>query len=97
MKNTGSKQTATKAAIVPGKQRSYNEIVEHLDAHWNSNVGDTTLSCIKQLDKALGNLSQKINTILVAGTKGKSLTISYTAQLLQAEGLKVGTFYTPIF
>ena len=95
MKNTGSKQTATKAAIVPGKQRSYNEIVEHLDAHWNSNVGDTTLSCIKQLDKALGNLSQKINTILVAGTKGKSLTISYTAQLLQAEGLKVGTFYTP--
>lgn len=95
MKNGISKQTAQKAPMAPGKQRSYNEVVEFLDAHWNSNVGDTSLSVMKQLDKAFANVSQKINTILVGGTKGKSLTINFANQLLQAEGLTVGSFYSP--
>lgn len=94
MKNNISKQPVSKA-IVPGKQRSYNEIVEFLDANWQTNLGDTSLTCMKQLDKAFSNVSQKLNTILVAGTKGKSLTINFTTQLLQAEGLTVGTFYAP--
>jgi dihydrofolate synthase/folylpolyglutamate synthase len=40
-------------------------------------------------------LSQKIHTVLVSGTNGKSLTINFAAQLLKAEGITVGTFYTP--
>lgn len=94
MKSTISKQTG-KSAIVPGRQRSYNEIIEFLDTNWQTNANDTSLSCIKQLDKAFSNVSQKVNTILVAGTKGKSLTINFAAQLLQAEGLTVGAFYAP--
>lgn len=94
MKTTITKQTG-RSAIVPGKQRSYNEIIDFLDANWKTNAQDTSLSCIKQLDKAFSHVSQKINTILVTGTKGKSLTINFASQLLQAEGLTVGAFYAP--
>ncbi|HLC07416.1 MAG TPA: hypothetical protein VJJ26_04485 [Candidatus Babeliales bacterium] len=94
MKNvTNQKPTAaTKGA---GKQRSYNEIVDYLEARWTANRADTTLSSLKQLDKALGSLSQKVPTIVIAGTNGKSLTAHFTTRLLREEGLTVGTFYAP--
>lgn len=94
MKNTApQKQTAT--TKVPGKQRSYNEVIDYLEVRWTANRSDTTLSSLKQLDKALGNLSQKVPTIVIAGTNGKSLTAHFTTRLLREEGLNVGTFYTP--
>lgn len=86
---------AIKGAASLGKQRSYNEITEYLDAHWTSNTADTTLTCMKQLDKAFGNVSQKINTILVTGTNGKSLTINFAVKLFLDENLNVGAFYAP--
>jgi len=90
-----NKQVVNKSTVAPEKQRSYHEIVEFLDAHWQTNKQDTSLSALKQLDKALGNVSQKTNVILVAGSNGKSLTINFAAPLLQAEGLTVGAFYMP--
>ena len=70
MKNvTSQKATAPKA---PGKQRSYNEVIDYLETHWSANRTDTTLSGLKQLDKALGSLSQKIPTIILAGTNEKA-------------------------
>ncbi|HSC24740.1 MAG TPA: hypothetical protein VLB80_00785 [Candidatus Babeliales bacterium] len=94
MKNvTGQKSTAT--SKVTGKQRSYNEVVDYLDTHWTANRTDTALSSLKQLDKALGSLSQKVPTIIIAGTNGKSLTAHFTTRLLREEGLTVGTFYAP--
>ncbi|GMU19656.1 MAG: hypothetical protein AMXMBFR12_08480 [Candidatus Babeliales bacterium] len=95
MKTNTNKQLNTKDTVALGKQRSYNEIIEFLDAHWNSNLTDKNLSVMKKLDQAFGNPAQKLNTILVAGTNGKSLTINFSAQLLREEGLKVGTFYAP--
>lgn len=93
MKNvTSQKPVAPKA---PGKQRNYNEIIEYLEMHWKTNRADTTLSGLKQLDKSFGSLSQKIPTIILAGTNGKSLTSHFTTRLLREEGLTVGTFYTP--
>lgn len=93
MKNvTSQKPLAPKA---PGKQRNYNEIIEYLETHWTTNRADTTLHGLKQLDKALGLLSQKVPTIILAGTNGKSLTSHFTTRLLREEGLTVGTFYTP--
>lgn len=94
MKNV-TNQKATAAAKATSKQRSYNEIVDYLDNHWTANRADTTLSSLKQLDKALGALSQKVPTIVIAGTNGKSLTAHFTTRLLREEGLSVGTFYTP--
>ena len=93
MKNINiQKQSAAKTT---GKQRSYNEIVEYLDAHWSTNLGDTTLACIKKLDQAFGNISQKLSTIIISGTNGKSLTAHFTARLLKEEELTIGTFYAP--
>lgn len=94
MKNvTNPKPTAASKAT--GKQRSYNEIIDYLESHWTANRADTTLSSLKQLDKALGSLSQKVPTVVIAGTNGKSLTAHFTTRLLKEEGLMVGTFYTP--
>ena len=95
MKTNTNKQLGTKETAALGKQRSYNEIIEFLDAHWQTNTADKNLAVMKKLDQALGNPSQKVNTVLVAGTNGKSLTINFAAQLLREEGLKVGTFYAP--
>lgn len=95
MKTNTNKQLHTKDTVALAKQRSYNEIIEFLDAHWNSNLTDKNLSVMKKLDQAFGNPAGKLNTVLVAGTNGKSLTINFAAQLLREEGLKVGTFYSP--
>lgn len=84
-----------KGDVALGKQRSYNEVIEFLDKNWTTNTADKTLSCIKKLDIAFGNISQKVNTIFVGGTNGKSLTINFATKLLQAEGLRVGTFSAP--
>ena len=92
---TVNKQTTVKAAVPTGKQRNYQEVIEFLDANWNANANDVNLNCIKQLDKAFGSPSQALNSILVAGTNGKSLTINFSSYLLQEEGLTVGSFYTP--
>jgi dihydrofolate synthase/folylpolyglutamate synthase len=94
MKST-TKQTATSSIASQGKQRSYNEVIEFLDNNWNTNTQDTSLSGIKQLDQAFESPSQKLKTILVAGTNGKSLTIHFTAKLLRQEGLSVGAFSAP--
>ncbi|MFC1841947.1 Mur ligase family protein [Candidatus Dependentiae bacterium] len=88
------KQTEKKTVAL-GKQRSYSEVVEFLDKNWTTNTQDKSLSCIKQLDKALGNVSKKLKVATVSGTNGKSLTIHFAAKLLREEGLKVGTFYSP--
>lgn len=94
MKNI-NKQTASKESVAIGKQRSYNEIIEFLDVNWKTNVADTSLLVMKKLDAAFGSLASKLNTILVGGTNGKSLTINFMSQLLREEGLAVGTFYAP--
>jgi folylpolyglutamate synthase/dihydrofolate synthase len=95
MKELNSQKQPTTKGVVPGKQRSYNEITEYLDSHWDTNKNDATLACIKQLDKSFDNVSQKLDTILVSGTNGKSLTIHFAAKLLQEESVSAGTFYAP--
>jgi len=93
--NTKTTQKATSKSITPGKIRSYNEIIEFLDAHWTTNTQDKDLVCITKLDKALNNPSKKMDVIAVTGSNGKSLTINFAVQLLRQEGLNVGCFYAP--
>ncbi len=78
--------------IAPGKQRSYNEIVEFFDAHWSTTPQATNIT---KLDLALGTPSKKLDTILVSGTNGKSLTMHFATRLLKEEGISVGAFYAP--
>lgn len=89
-----SKQTVAKGAAILGKQRSYNEITDYLDKHWAVSP-DLSLERMKQLDASFNKPSQKLNTIFVAGTNGKSLTIHFATKLLREEGLNVGAYYAP--
>ncbi len=89
------KQSVPKGVLGANKQRTYSEINDFLDKRWNVPQDKHCLERMKALDAALGLPSQKIPTILVAGTNGKSLTIQFTTQLLKTEGLKVGSFYAP--
>lgn len=95
MKNTNTLQQAKADALKSKSQRGYNEIVEFLDSHWNTNKQDRALNGLTQLDLALENPSKKLATILVGGTNGKSLTINFTAKLLREEKLSIGTFISP--
>lgn len=88
------KQPAAKNPVA-GKQYSYSEITEFLDKHWSSDLRDTSLNCIKKLDKAFGTPSQKLRTVIITGTNGKSLTAHYSMHLLREEGLSVGAFFAP--
>jgi dihydrofolate synthase/folylpolyglutamate synthase len=95
MEQINPTKQSQKERVVPGKQRSYSEIIDFLDSHWQTNLGDKTFSCIKKLDQAFGSLSQKLNTILISGTNGKSLTAHFATKLFLQEGLTVGTFLSP--
>jgi len=95
MEQINPTKQSQKERVVPGKQRSYSEIIDFLDSHWQTNLSDKTFSCIKKLDQAFGSLSQKLNTILISGTNGKSLTAHFATKLFLQEGLSVGTFLSP--
>ena len=95
MKNLNSQKQTQSKSTVSSKQYSYSEIVEFLDARWNKDLQSPELSTMKALDKSFGNLSQKINTIVISGTNGKSLTTHFTTRLLKEEGIAVGTLSAP--
>jgi dihydrofolate synthase / folylpolyglutamate synthase len=79
---------------VPGKVRSYNEIVEFLDSRRAYDYNEKVIARMKQLDALFDNLSTKFDTVLVGGTNGKSLTVHFAAKLLKEEGFKVGVAYS---
>lgn len=87
-----NKQISSSTPLPAAKQYSYSEIVEYLDSHWTARNDESTL---KQLDTLAGSPSQKINSILIAGSNGKSLTTFFTSELLSKEGLLVGAIYAP--
>ena len=80
-----------------GKEKNYNEIVQFLDSCRYQDYDEKVLQRMNELDKCLGNISQKIDIILVGGTNGKSLTIHFASKLLKEEGFKVGAAYSSHF
>lgn len=94
MIDTNKRKESTRTSDL-GSQRSYNDVVEFLNANWSAERTDKKLTTIKLLDKALGYPSKATNAILLAGTNGKSLTINFATQLLKEEGLSVGALYAP--
>lgn len=87
--------TASKNAVTLGKQRSYAEVVDFLNKHWTVGCDGKNVERARQLDKAFGSPSQKVETVLIGGTNGKSLTAHFATKLLRAEGFTVGGFYAP--
>lgn len=97
MINTKRNQASRESAASIGSPKSYNEIVDYLNAHWVKQHTDATLATMKKLNKALGNVAEKISAIFVTGTNGKSSTINFSSQLLKEEGLNVGAFLFPTY
>lgn len=94
MINTNQQTSTKKGTFKVGKQLSYSEVVEYLDSKWSTPL-DKSLKKFKAIDKALGNIAKTVQTILVAGSNGKSLTANFTAKLLKEEGLNTGVMYSP--
>lgn len=91
-----NKQNATDGSLAVGKQRSYSELIEFLDSNWtSSHTAEETLARMKRLDQFYNGISQKLDTVLVSGVNGKSLTVHFSSRVLREEGLKVGSFYSP--
>ena len=91
-----NKQEQSNVSLNIGTQKSYSEIIELLDSKWKIEA-DKTLSRMRQLDAAVGSPSKKLNTIFVAGSNGKSLTINFISQIFKEEGFISGSFYSPHF
>lgn len=89
------KVSIERESIAPAKQRNYQEVVAYLNEHWKTGDKASTLARMEMLDKELGAVARKKDALIVCGTNGKSLTIHFAARLLQAEGLSVGTMFSP--
>lgn len=89
-----NKQVQKKGLTSLDKIRSYNEIVEYLDSLTYAEYSEKALSRMSALNSLFDNVANKIDTILVAGTNGKSLTLHFAAKLLKEEGFKVGLAYS---
>jgi len=88
---TGLEQARKKSEVTLGKLRNYNEVIEFLDGLKPSEYHESSLQRMKELDQHFNNITSKIDTIVVGGTNGKSLTLHFAAKLLREEGFKVGT------
>lgn len=87
-------QTRKKNDVGVGKVRNYNEVVDYLDSIKSAEYAETSLIRMKELDQLCGNITSKVETIVVGGTNGKSSTIHFATKLLREEGFKVGSIYS---
>jgi dihydrofolate synthase/folylpolyglutamate synthase len=88
-----TEQTITSKTHI-GAIKTYKEVISFLDTLTPIEYSKNAIERAKQLDKLLGNISQKMDIILVGGTNGKSSTINFAQKLLREEKYKVGTTYS---
>lgn len=81
----------SQAQTLPTLPFTYEDIVAYLDAHW---APIHSLQAISALDEYFAKPTNQFDIITISGTNGKSITLSYTAQILAEEGLRVGACYT---
>jgi len=92
--NINVQKNKNKADEIFGRNRNYAEIVDYLTSCKQIDYSESAILRIKELDKHLGNISEKIDIILVGGANDKSLTVNFAAKLLAEEGFKAGTVYS---
>jgi len=74
----------------------FNDIQTFIDYTTNRmNKGRFSLDHFKALLESLGNPQHQLKTVHIAGTNGKGSTTNYLRAILQASGLRVGTFTSP--
>ncbi len=108
IRTTGKKQAkkdSSKVAPVKAKRafRSYQEALAYLlqrtdyekEERVRYNVTTFSLERMESLLSLLGNPHTKINTVHIAGTKGKGSTATMLARMLEANGYTVGLYTSP--
>jgi dihydrofolate synthase/folylpolyglutamate synthase len=107
-KTTGKKRTvksSSKLTVVKSKKafRNYNEAISYLysktdyekEQNLRYNVTTFNLDRMKKLLSLVGNPHKKIQTVHIAGTKGKGSTATMLAKMLEANGYTVGLYTSP--
>jgi dihydrofolate synthase/folylpolyglutamate synthase len=103
-KNTGSTSSSSVAKVKPKKAfRTYKQALAYLfdrtdyekQTILRYNVTTFNLDRMKKLLSLLDNPHKKIQTVHVAGTKGKGSTCTMLAKMLEANGFKVGLYTSP--
>ncbi len=107
-RTTGKKQarrSSSKVAPVKAKRAfgTYQEALAYLlsrtdyekEERVRYNVTTFSLERMEKLLSLLGNPHTKINTVHIAGTKGKGSTATMLAKMLEANGYTVGLYTSP--
>ncbi|KKQ33600.1 MAG: Folylpolyglutamate synthase [candidate division TM6 bacterium GW2011_GWF2_37_49] len=89
-----NKQVQKKGVTSLDKIRSYNEVIEYLDSLTYAEYNESVLERMSAMNSLFDNVANKVDTILVSGTNGKSLTMHFAAKLLKEEDFKVGLAYS---
>jgi dihydrofolate synthase/folylpolyglutamate synthase len=100
-----TKKGPSKVAKVRSKRafRSYKEAIRYLftktdyekESRLSYNITTFNLSRMEKLLSMLGNPHKKVQTVHIAGTKGKGSTATMLARMLEANGYKVGLYTSP--
>ncbi len=100
-----TKKTAKRTTkVARGKAfSSYARAIKYLYTHTNYETEkkvryNTTTFDLKRMDKLLSlvaNPHRKIDTVHIAGTKGKGSTATMLAKMLEYNGYKVGLYTSP--
>jgi dihydrofolate synthase/folylpolyglutamate synthase len=100
-----TKSRISKLAVVASKKpfRTYDQAIEYLygktnyeqQKHLRYNVDTFNLKRMERLLFLVGNPHNKIDTVHIAGTKGKGSTATMLAKMLELNGYKVGLYTSP--
>ncbi|MGD1042956.1 MAG: folylpolyglutamate synthase/dihydrofolate synthase family protein [Sedimentisphaerales bacterium] len=83
--------------------KTYDEAIKYLfnrtnyeqEKHLRYNVDTFNLKRMEHLLSLVGNPHTKVDTVHIAGTKGKGSTATMLARMLEANGYKVGLYTSP--
>ena len=103
-KKQGKGRASKLAAVVSRKPfKTYDEAIKYLfnrtnyeqEKHLRYNVDTFNLKRMEHLLSLVGNPHTKIDTVHIAGTKGKGSTATMLARMIEANGYKVGLYTSP--
>ncbi len=99
------KSRASKLAVVASRKpfKTYDEAIKYLfnrtnyeqEKHLRYNVDTFNLKRMEHLLSLVGNPHTKVDTVHIAGTKGKGSTATMLARMIEANGYKVGLYTSP--
>ena len=103
-KKQGKGRASKLAAVVSRKPfKTYDEAIKYLfnrtnyeqEKHLRYNVDTFNLKRMEHLLSLVGNPHTKVDTVHIAGTKGKGSTATMLAKMIEANGYKVGLYTSP--